>query len=366
MKIIADKHIPYIKGALEHFGKVEYIAGRDFDYSNVQDADILVVRTVTPINKELLHGSSVKLVCSATIGFDHIDVDYCRNNNIAWVTAPGCNANSVKQYVTSALLRFSFDKGMPLRGKTIGVVGVGHVGRKIVEASERLGMNVLQCDPLRQQQEKDNLLFCSMETIAQQADIITFHTPLTNKGLYPTYHLADKSFFAKLKRRPLIINTARGEVVETEALKMALKKGLVSSCIIDCWENEPIIDRELLEQAFIATPHIAGYSADGKAQASQMVLKEIALFCKKEKEQLPVIKIPAPSSTIIDLEIFTSYRAEQALLTTYAIEDDSQKLKNNPEKFSFFREHYPLRRELKAYQIVNASKEEQDFLSGWR
>lgn len=365
MNIVVDKHIPYIEGLLETFATVEYLSGREFTPDKVKNADVLVVRTVTQVNKELLQGSKIKLVCSATIGFDHIDTAYCQSQGIRWCNAPGCNAGSVKQYVTAALLEYAISKKVPLKGKTIGIVGVGNVGKQIVAAALQLGLVVLQCDPYRARIEGQEQ-FCSLETIARRADIITFHTPLTFQGEFATFHLADASFFRSLRRIPLIINTARGGVIDTYALKEAMEKGEVADCVIDCWENEPNIDRALLQRAFIATPHIAGYSADGKAQASQVVLEQIASFCGVDAKLLPAIVVPSPRCPEIDLDKFVSNRAEQALLATYSIKEDSAKLKRAPASFTLLREQYPLRRELKAYRTLNASAKEESFLDGWR
>ena len=358
MKILADVHIPYLQGVAEQFGQVYYLPGDEFTKETVKENDILIVRTVTRFDERILAGSNVKLICSATIGYDHIDTNYCEQNNIAWRTAPGCNAGSVEQYVTTSLLRLAQKHNFELKNKTIGIVGVGNVGSKVARACQLLGMKVLLNDPPREANEKSDL-FVDLATIQNQADIITFHTPLSKDGKYATYHLADKCFFDNLAKRPIIINTSRGAVVSNEALKSAIKKGFVSGAIIDTWENEPNIDNELLQIVDIATPHIAGYSADGKWNATKMSLETINRFFKFNKQPVKLLPIKEPNETIIDLSshICGDEQLTKALLYSYDPLTDSALLKDHPEKFYYFRSHYPLRREYNAYTIVNASNQ---------
>lgn len=284
MKIIADKNIPYLKGVAEHFGEVTYLDGAAFTKEAIKEADTLIIRTVTRFDEKNLAGSNVKLICSATIGYDHIDTDYCDTHGIAWRNAPGgCNSGSVMQYVISSLIVISRQKGFDLKDKTIGIVGVGNVGKKVAKACEILGMKVLLNDPPRQRAEGDKY-FVNLDTIIKEADIITFHTPLIKEGTDRTYHLADEDFFQSLKKRPVIINAARGGIIDTGAVKKAIKDNLISGTIIDCWENEPQIDIEYLNLVNIATPpHIAGYSADGKANATRMSLESTADFYNLNK-----------------------------------------------------------------------------------
>ena len=271
MKIIADKNIPFLKGIAEHFGEVEYLAGSDFTQASIKDADTLIVRTVTRFDEPILKDTNVKLICSATIGYDHIDTKYCDEHGIAWTNAPGCNSGSVQQYIVSSLIVLARKKGFDLKDKTIGIIGVGNVGTKVAKACRILGMKVLLNDPPRQH-AGDNEDFVPLAEIKQEADIITFHTPLTKDGIYKTYHLADQDFFSSLGKKPVIINSARGGIINTQAIKEAISTGKISGAVIDCWENEPVIDIEYMNLADIATPHIAGYSADGKANATRMSL----------------------------------------------------------------------------------------------
>ena len=278
MKIIVDNKIPYIQKAIERIAdEVVYIPGKDFTPELVRDADALIIRTRTHCNRELLEGSQVKFIATATIGFDHIDTEYCRKAGITWANAPGCNSASVAQYIESVLALLKLVKGKELHKMCIGIVGVGNVGGKIIDVAQKQGMRVLLNDLPREEKE-GNTNFCSLEQIARECDVITFHVPLYKDGKYKTFHLADEVFFRSLKRKPVIINTSRGEVIETQALLNALQNGYISEAIIDVWENEPNINLELLNKVMIGTPHIAGYSADGKANATRMSLDSLCRY----------------------------------------------------------------------------------------
>lgn len=344
MRVVADDKIPYLREALETMG-VEgvYMPGSLIDADAVRDADALIVRTRTRCDAALLEGSSVRFVATATIGHDHIDTDYCAAHDICWTNAPGCNAPSVCQYVESALLLLQAEQGICLSKSTLGIVGVGHVGSLVEAMARSWGMRVLCCDPPRAERGDEG--FVSLEVIAREADIITLHTPLTREGRFPTYHMADEAFFDALERKPWLINTSRGETVDTEALHHALDKGQVAQCIIDVWEHEPHIDLALLERCYIGTPHIAGYSADGKACATQMALQ--ALQAHFALPPVPEITPPAPH----DPEVKAATR-EQALIQIYNPHDDSRRLKDKPEAFEWLRGNYPLRREAKGYTLI--------------
>lgn len=357
MKILADAHIPYLQGVAEQFGEVTYVAGDRFTKENVKDKDILIVRTVTHFDELILKGSNVKLICSATIGFDHIDTAYCEAHNIGWRTAPGCNASSVEQYVVTSLLKMADKKNFKLKDKTIGIVGVGNVGKEVARVCKLLGMRVLLHDPPRQEAEQSDA-FVDLFTIQKEADIITFHTPLTKEGKHSTYHLADADFFQSLIKKPIIINSSRGAVVNNMTLKRALRNDIVSGAIIDTWENERDIDKELLELVDIGTPHIAGYSADGKWNATKISLQNINDFFKLENNPIQLMPIAKPQNNMIDVSLYSvKDQLAQAILKTYNPLNDSQLLKDLPFKFYYFRSHYPLRRESKAYTLVNLNKE---------
>ena len=344
MKVIVDDKIPFIREALEQIAdEVAYVPGREFTPEVVREADALVVRTRTRCDRHLLEGSRVRFIATATIGFDHIDTAWCRQAGIAWANAPGCNAASVAQYMQSALLLWQQAKGVPLHRLTIGIVGAGNVGTRVAAVARELGMTVLLNDPPRQDRE-GGTGFCSLEELARRCDVLSFHVPLNREGKYNTFHLADETFFATLQRRPLLVNTSRGEVVDTAALLRALDEGRVADAIIDVWENEPDIDRRLLQRAFLATPHIAGYSADGKANATRMALDALCGFFHLRADYS--IVPPPPAQPLIRARDLTD-----ACLQTYDPRRDCAALRARPELFEKLRGDYPLRRERQAYTI---------------
>ena len=344
MKIIIDNKIPYIKEAVQRIAdEVIYAPGKDFTPELVRDADALIVRTRTHCNRDLLEGSRVRFIATATIGFDHIDTEYCKQAGIEWTNAPGCNSASVAQYIQSSLLVWKSVRNKRLNELTIGIIGVGNVGSKVAKVAQDFGMRVLLNDLPREEKEGAER-FSSLEKITEECDIITFHVPLYKEGKYKTFHLADDVFFQSLKRKPVIINTSRGEVIQTDSLLKALNSRMISDAIIDVWEHEPEINRDLLEKAFIGTPHIAGYSADGKANATRMSLEAICKFFQIKGDY--EINAPAPAASIIHAK-----NHEEAVLQMYNPTEDSNRLKNQPELFETLRGDYPLRREEKAYII---------------
>lgn len=344
MKIIVDNKIPFINEAIEKIAdEVIYVPGKEFTPELVKDADALIVRTRTHCNRELLEGSRVRFIATATIGFDHIDTEYCRQAGIIWKNAPGCNAASVAQYMQCTLLLMQQQKGRKLSDMTMGIVGVGNVGNKVAEVGRELGMRILQND-LPREDEEGNAGFSSLQTLAEECDVITFHVPLYKEGKYKTFHLADAAFFRSLKRCPIIINTSRGEVIETSALLEAIETGLISDAVIDVWENEPDINLTLLYKVFIGTPHIAGYSADGKANATRMSLDSLCRHFGIQADYR--IMPPEPEHPVINAKTKTD-----AYLQMYDPRKDCEALRAHPELFEKLRGDYPLRREKDAYQI---------------
>lgn len=336
MKVIVDHKIPYIHEALENVAdEVVYLPGNAFTLETVRDADALIVRTRTRCDRNLLEGSKVKFIATATIGYDHIDTAYCAKAGIVWTNCPGCNAGSVEQYVHSVLLLLKREKGLDLKRAVLGIVGVGHVGSRVARMAKELGMKVLLNDPPRADKGEEG--FVDLQTIARECDIITFHTPLYKDGVYKTFHLADETFLFSLEKSPFLINSSRGEVVDTAALLAARACGKIREAIIDTWEYEPCISKELMEVAYLATPHIAGYSADGKANATRMSLEALCRFFQID----PKFEIFPPSLP----EIEYSSDEDTAFLQRYNPLGDSERLKQAPEKFEWFRGHYPLRRE---------------------
>lgn len=291
MKIVIEANIPYIRGIFEPYATVEYLAAGDIDARAVADADALLVRTRTRCDASLLDDSRCRFVGTATIGTDHIDLDYCRHRGITVVSAPGCNAPAVAQYVLATIGQWCAANGLTHRlldGRiTLGIVGVGHVGSIIARQAHKMGIKVLECDPPRKRAEGGH--FVDFATIAALSDIITFHTPLTASGRDATLHMADAQAIAQMSRCRLLINSSRGPVVDNAALADALSAGSFDADIaIDCWEGEPYIDSRLLDRAFVATPHIAGYSSQGKHRATDMMVAAVAAHFGLPLEVKPV------------------------------------------------------------------------------
>ena len=331
LKIVVERNVPFIADALRKAGvTVTELAAGEIDRAAMADADALVTRTRTRCDASLLEGSRCTLVASATIGLDHVDCEWCRNAGIEVANAPGCNAPGVAQYVISTLVA-AF--GPELSRRTLGVVGVGHVGSIVTRWARQAGMEVLECDPPRQKAEGGD--FTDLATVAARADAITFHVPMTHEGEDATWHLADERFFSLLQKKPLIINTARGAVIDNKALLKALDSGLVGKAAIDCWEGEPEISLELLHKAFVATPHIAGYTRSGKARASQIALEAI---CRHFG--LSGLSIDEPVAPYAPDDLTTQEIAE-----SYDPIADSEPLRRDPGAFETLRNTYVLRPE---------------------
>ena len=353
IRIVADDKIPFLKGVLEPYAKVTYLPGNQINRSSISGADALLVRTRTKANHELLHGTPVKYIATATIGFDHIDTEYCEKNGIRWTNAPGCNSSSVQQYIASALLRISGESGFSLKNKTLGIVGVGNVGSKVQNLAGVLGMNVILNDPPRARREKKKI-FSNLEHLLDESDIITLHVPLNMDGQDKTYHFFDSETFSRIKKGIWFINTSRGEVVETEALKDALSGEKLAGSVIDVWEREPEIDIPLMHMSFIATPHIAGYSADGKANGVSMIVKNLCdAFGIPLGDWYPS-EVPAPPESVLTIDCngkSTEEILRRAVFHSYNIVEDDIRLRFDPTRFEKERENYPVRREFSSYTI---------------
>lgn len=366
MKLVIDSKIPFIHGFAEQLGETVYLPGADITAADVSDADALIIRTRTHCNEDLLKGAHVRFVATATIGYDHIDTDFMRRSHIAWSNCPGCNANSVAQYVEAACLLLAahgcwthaegpssltdtvsphaLDRSV-FAGLTLGIVGVGNVGKSVAKRARAMGFGqILLCDPPRAEREGAEA-FVSIDDLARQCDIITFHTPLTRAPQpHPTFHLASAAWFDSLQRCPVIINTSRGEAIDTEALKQAIDSRKVRAAVIDTWENEPQIDRELLQKVFVGTPHIAGYSADGKANGTRMALQAVARYFDMPAEAFEAVAPPSlPDGFAYYPEGQGRLLAEE--LRLYDPTRDAEALRTHPENFEKLRGDYPLRRE---------------------
>lgn len=333
MKFIIEANIPYIKGIFEPYAEVEYLAPEAFNNEAIKDADAIIVRTRTHCNAELLENTKCKFVGTATIGTDHIDLDWCKNNGVTVINAPGCNAPAVAQYVISTVGRLMKIKGVSNPADiTIGIVGVGHVGTIISHWAKAIGFKVLENDPPRQRAEGGN--FVSLATIAKEADVITFHTPFTKEGIDKTLHLCDENFINSLQRSPLLINSSRGPVIDNNALENAMRNGKIEYIALDCWEGEPNINSYLLEKAYVATPHIAGYSSEGKQRATDMMIEAVA---KHFDLPLKVDKVDMGNNSTPSLN---------KVIDSYDPQIDTSALKKNPENFEALRNHYNLRHEV--------------------
>lgn len=299
MKIVADQNIPYVKECFSSLGEVIVLPGRQFTSQQIADADILLVRSVTPVNKNLLEGSRVRFVATATIGFEHIDLDYLNQRGIGFASAPGSNANSVAEYIVAALLALGNKHNIRLAGKRIGIIGVGNVGSRVAHKCTALGMQVVLNDPPLQRQTQ-NPIYRPLNEL-MDCDFITLHTPLTKTGQDKTYHLADETFFAAMKNKAFFLNTSRGSVHETNALKKALTQKKLAGAVLDVWENEPNVDPELLRIVDISTPHIAGYSFDGKVAGLMMIYQAACAFFKKTPQYTIHDFLPPPTIPEITL-----------------------------------------------------------------
>ncbi|MBE6367033.1 MAG: 4-phosphoerythronate dehydrogenase PdxB [Lentisphaerae bacterium] len=355
MKVIADDKIPFLKGVLESAGvSVEYIPGAETTAETVRNADALITRTRTKCNQALLAGSQVRFIATATIGFDHIDTEYVEKQNIVWTNAPGCNSGSVAQYMASLLLNLAVQKSFALSDKVLGVVGVGHVGKKVAAVGEALGMKVLLNDPPRARAEGKKG-FVELDEIIEQADIITLHVPLEYNSSDPTYHLADAALIGRLRPTQYLINASRGEVVDNVALREALKGGKLAGGALDVWENEPAIDLELMELLDFATPHIAGYSTDGKANGTGMSVNALAKFFQLpgglDKWYPGNVPLPEVTSLTVMENGSQEEKLAQVVNASYNIIRDTEALRNAPDKFEKLRGTYPLRREFHNFTV---------------
>lgn len=346
MKVIIDDKIPYIQQVAQQlFDEAIYLPGAQFAQSNeLRDADALIIRTRTKCNRSLLEGTKVKFIATATIGFDHIQTDDLNTLGITWTNCPGCNASSVGQFVRNSLIIMAQKQQCATQDFCVGIVGYGHVGREVYKALQQIGCTILVNDPPLQAQGNCDVELVDLLQLAEKCNVITFHTPLTHDGLHPTFHLANQEFFQSLKRQPVIINAARGGVVDEPAMLQAHQQGIISGMIIDTWENEPTINPTLLSKAIIATPHIAGYSADGKSNATRMALRALCTYFNIYiGDEHNFMQLTQPPSLPAEIQPTGSEPDDHLLL--YNPLDDTARLKQSPDTFEQQRGNYPLRRE---------------------
>ncbi len=369
MKIVADENIPFVVECFCSIGEVEVAAGSEMTPALVADADILLVRSVTNVDFNLLSNSRVRFVGTATIGFEHIDTEFLKKRNIGFASAPGSNANSVAEYVVAALLSIGRKHKIQLEGKSIGVIGVGNVGSRVVAKCGALGMKCVLNDPPLKRQTGDQKYRPLAEVF--DCDIVTLHTPLTFEGIDKTYHLADEKFFNSLKTGCVFINTARGAVADTTALKNALHSGKLDAAVLDVWKNEPDIDIKLLDIVDIATPHIAGYSLDGKIGGMIMIYEAACQYFGLETKFDTQTFLPAPQVRKIEIEPDKGNEQEMLLEVVekvYDIKADDAGLRRilkihkdkRGEFFSKLRKEYPVRREFQNTKIKIATENTED------
>ncbi len=355
MKIVVDENVAFAEDAFSKFGEVRLLHGREIDSSVLKDADALIVRSITKINKDLLEGTSVSFVGTATIGTDHVDLEYLKEQSIGFADAKGCNANAVVEYVFTALFAIAAKQKITLKDKVIGVVGVGNIGSKVVRIAEAYGMKVLINDPPRQKKEL-NSSFVSLEEILT-ADIITVHTPLTYEGEDKTFHLFDRNKLIQLKEGAIFINASRGEVVDNRALSELLE-GNKFTAILDVWEHEPHIDQELIKKVLFATPHIAGYSLEGKINGTRMMVDAMNKFFDKNVLWQPELPECENSEIVVENSSSEEEFFSSIFNKIYNIKEDSKPLKTfSGEKdslgkyFDLLRKEYPLRREFSNFSL---------------
>lgn len=336
IRLIIENKIPFIKGLLDDICDVKYLNPDDINADAMCHADALITRTRTRCDQSLLQHSPCRFIATATIGTDHIDLDYCHNKSITVANAPGCNAPAVAQYTLASIAHWLNINHRSVDSITLGIVGVGNVGSIVNNWARQLGMKVMLCDPPRAEKE-GNEQFVSLDKIALNCDIITFHTPHTKFGPYPTHHMCNNRFLNSTRLKPLIINCARGPIVDTQALIAALDSGTIDNAVIDCWENEPLISTQLLERALIATPHIAGYSREGKIRATDMAISAFTRHFNLPEVHTSETVVAGAAKTVTLTGITESYNPL----------DDTIALKNNPQAFETLRNNYNYRNEVK-------------------
>ena len=341
MKIVVDRNIPFVVKAFAPFGEVTALPATAITRDAVRGADALIIRSETKIAAPFVDGSRLRFVGSASIGTDHVDLDDLADRSIAFANAPGCNADSVKEYVAAALLHIAWTKSSSLRGTTLGIVGVGSVGRKVAAAAAGLGMAVLLNDPPRARAEGEAGFVPLDEVMA--ADIVTLHIPLARTGEDATYHLFDKGRIARMKRGSILLNTSRGAVVDSGALMQALIDGSLGAAILDVWEGEPYIDDDLLARVLLGTAHIAGYSMEGKTSAVRLVREAFCRHFGFDAPWDPAAELPPPALREIEIGPEPSPAEEilrEAVSACYDIQTDADMLRRGSAQSAEMRAAY--------------------------
>jgi erythronate-4-phosphate dehydrogenase len=367
MKLTVDENITFAREAFSGFGELRLMNGRAISNSELSDTDILIVRSITQVNEDLLKNSKIKFVGTATIGTDHVDLNYLSRNNIVFADAKGCNADSVAEYVFTALLKVASEGKISLKGKTIGVVGIGNIGSRVVKLAYSLGMIVLKNDPpLERKGIGKN--YVSLDKILE-ADIITFHVPLNLEGIDKTFHLINETNLEKIKPGTILINSSRGSVIDNRTVQNEMNRKNLR-VILDVWEGEPSINIKLLENTKVGTSHIAGYSYEGKVNGTKMIYDSLCKFLNVE----PIWQPNLPEIQNNELKIPDGDTDEEKLYrlfkSVYNLEMDDSLLRkisnyNSNEQCDYFdklRKVYPVRREFSNY-IVHLSDRDKQLTS---
>ena len=373
LRLIVDENIAFADKAFAQFGKVNLMPGREINNSALKDTDVLIIRSITNVDEELLKNTPVKFVGTATIGTDHIDLDYLKSKNIFFADARGCNAYSVAEYVLASLLNLAVKFDFSLKDKSIGIVGVGNVGSKVAAFAEALGMTVLLNDPpLKRKGDKSN--FVELDEIFK-CDIVTLHTPLNLDGIDKTYHLFNNDNLNKLKDGAILINSSRGAVINNLDLLTAVEKKNLK-VVLDVWENEPDINIELVKNVLIATPHIAGYSYEGKVNGTKIIYESLCEYLGEDKTFKFDLPIPKKPTLIYNNSNKLETGLNDLISTVYSIQEDDNRMRKiiemeKEDRMKYFdlqRKNYPRRREFNNYTIKssNLSKSMQDVLKKLR
>ncbi len=377
MRIVADENIPYVHEAFDRLGDVRTLMGRGMTAADVADADVLLVRSVTPVNADRLAGSNVRFVGTATIGTDHVDQAHLAERGIGFSSAAGSNANSVAEYVIAQLLTMGGRLGLDWSGRTIGVVGVGNIGRLVVRNAEAMGMRVLQNDPPRARAEGPDA-FVDLDTICAEADVITLHTPLIREGIDKTVHLMNAERIRSMRPGSLLMNSGRGPAVDNHALSESLQTGTPRAACLDVWESEPDIDVDLLSKVALGTPHIAGYSFDGKVAGTKMLFDAACRHLELDATWDPADNLPEPP--VPEVTVYGTAKSDRAVLRevvwrVYDIEADDRRMRalvdtpagERPAVFDRLRKEYPVRREFTNTRVhlVDADESVRQALTVW-
>jgi erythronate-4-phosphate dehydrogenase len=358
MRIVCDSNMPLAEDAFRTLGEVTLCDGRAITSADVRDADLLAIRSTTRVSRELLHGSRVRFVGTATIGTDHLDQDYLAEAGIAWCYSPGCNANSVSEYLTAALLCLAARHGLRLEGLTLGVIGVGNVGRCVVAKAQALGLQVLRNDPPRQRAEHDTDAFVALPELLAASDIVTLHVPLNRDGQDATWQMVNADFLGAMRPGSVFINAARGGIMSTAAVLAAHARGQLAHMVIDTWEQEPDFSPDLLARADLATPHIAGHSFEGKVQGTVMVYEAACRFLGVEPRWQYRAHMPPPPTPRLDID--ADGKPDETVLwqvvrQIYDIESDDRRFRaacdDRRAHFDRLRKQYPMRREFPATAV---------------